>query len=129
MLSRIDALMNLRKDRRLETWTDDARGWGRNAEESVYYESNGRLIITFWGWSSLEDYASRVWSGLIRDYYIGRWRAFFQGLADKDPEAVMFWEQTWLSTPYIASRPRPVANLVNEAESMLNVCRKWEKTS
>jgi alpha-N-acetylglucosaminidase len=129
MLSRIDALMNLRKDRRLETWCDDARSWGRNTEESVYYESNGRLIITFWGWSPLEDYASRVWSGLIRDYYIGRWRAFFQGLRDKEPETVMFWEQTWLATPYISSRPLPVADLVNEAESMLNVCRKWEKAS
>lgn len=129
MLSRIDALMNLRKDRRLETWTDDARSWGRNTEESTYYESNGRLIITFWGWSPLEDYASRVWSGLIRDYYIGRWRAFFQGLADREPDSVMFWEQTWLSTPYIASKPLPVADLVNEAESMLNVCREWEKTS
>ena len=67
MLLRIDALMNLRKDRRLETWSDDARSWGRNAEEAVYYDSDGRLIITFWGWSELEDYASRVWSGLIRD--------------------------------------------------------------
>jgi alpha-N-acetylglucosaminidase len=127
MLLRIDALMNLRKDRRLETWTNDARRWGRNDQEAVYYESNGRLLITFWGWSALEDYASRVWSGLIRDYYIGRWRTFFQGLADKNIETVELWEQTWLATPYKPSQPLPVADLVNEAKSMLNVCKGWGK--
>jgi alpha-N-acetylglucosaminidase len=129
MLLRIDALMNLRKDRRLATWSNDARRWGRNDEEAVYYSSNGRLIITFWGWSQLEDYASRVWSGLIRDYYIGRWRAFFQGLRDKEAETVMFWEQTWLATPYVPSQPLPVADLVSEAKSMLNVCKGWGKAS
>jgi alpha-N-acetylglucosaminidase len=126
MLLRIDALMNLRRDRRLETWTDDARSWGRSPEEAVYYESDGRRIITFWGWPGLEDYASRVWSGLIRDYYVGRWRAFFKGLADKDGESVTIWEQTWLATPYVASRPLPVTDLVNEARSMLSARKKWE---
>jgi alpha-N-acetylglucosaminidase len=126
MLLRIDALMNLRKDRRLETWCDDARSWGRNAEEAAYYDSDGRLLITFWGWSELEDYASRVWSGLIRDYYVGRWRTFFQSLADKDTEAVMLWEQSWLSSPYSPSKPLHVEDLVSEAREMLQICRRWQ---
>jgi alpha-N-acetylglucosaminidase len=58
LLLRIDALMNLRKDRRLETWSNDAQSWGRTADEAVYYDSNARLLITFWGWCDLEDYAS-----------------------------------------------------------------------
>lgn len=127
MLLRIDALMNLRNDRRLETWSNDARSWGRSPDEAFYYDTNGRLLITFWGWSPLDDYASRVWSGLIRDYYVGRWRTFFQGLAGKNSESVGLWEQTWLSTPYSPSRPRPIGNLVSEAKSMLNVCKGWEK--
>ena len=129
MLLRIDALMNLRKDRRLETWSNDARSWGRSPGEAFYYDTNGRLLITFWGWSPLEDYASRVWAGLIRDYYVGRWRTFFQGLAGKSTEPVDLWEQTWLSTPYEPSRPLPVADLVSEARNMLSVCKGWEKAS
>ncbi len=126
VLLRIDALMNLREDRCLETWTRDARHWGRYNEESVYYESNGRLLITFWGWRRLEDYASRVWWGLIRDYYVGRWRTFFHGLADNNSEAAMLWEQTWLATPYRLTQSLPVADPLSEAKSMLNVCKGWE---
>lgn len=129
MLLRIDALMNLREDRRLETWSNDARSWGKSPDEAFYYDTNGRLLITFWGWSRLEDYASRVWSGLIRDYYVGRWRTFFQLLADKNTESVELWEQTWLSTPYSSSRPLPVADLVNEVNGMLKVCKGWKMAS
>jgi len=125
MLLRIDALMDLRKDRRLETWSNDARSWGRSPDEAFYYDTNGRLLITFWGWSPLEDYASRVWSGLIRDYYAGRWRTFFDGLAGRNTEPVDLWEQTWLSTPYRPSRPLPVPDLVSEAKGMLNACKGW----
>lgn len=126
MLLRIDAIMNLRKDRQLETWSNDARSWGRSPDEAVYYDADARLLITFWGWRELEDYASRVWSGLIRDYYVGRWRTFFQDLKSGEPESLDIWEQTWLSTPYSPSKPLPVGDLVSEARQMLQVCRKWE---
>ena len=123
MLLRIDALMNLRKDRRLETWSNDARSWGRGPDEAFFYDSNARRLITFWGWTELADYASRVWSGLIRDYYVTRWRVFFQGLKDGNPENLDIWEETWLSTPYTPSRPLPVRDLVSEAMRMLEVCK------
>jgi alpha-N-acetylglucosaminidase len=126
MLLRIDAIMNLRKDRRLETWSNDARSWGRSPDEAVYYDCNARLLITFWGWRELEDYASRVWSGLIRDYYVGRWRTFFQGLKSGALESLDVWEQTWLSNPYSPSQPLPVADLASEASEMLQVCKRWE---
>jgi alpha-N-acetylglucosaminidase len=126
ILLRIDALMNLRKDRRLETWSNEARSWGRNADEAVYYDSNARLLITFWGWCDLEDYASRVWSGLIRDYYVGRWRTFFEGLRSGAPDSLEIWEQAWLSTPYSPSQPQPVTDLVSEARQMFQVCQKRE---
>ena len=129
MLLRIDALMNLRQDRRLETWTHDARSWAKSPEEAVYYDCNARLLITFWGWRELEEYASRVWSGLIRDYYAGRWRTFFQGLKSGTPESLDIWEQTWLSAAYSPSQPLPVSDLVSEANQMLQMCKKWESGS
>jgi alpha-N-acetylglucosaminidase len=126
MLLRIDAIMNLRKDRRLETWCNDARSWARTPDEAFYYDGNARLLITLWGWKELEDYASRVWSGLIRDYYAGRWHIFFQGLKRGEPESLDIWEQAWLSTPYSPSKPLPVPDLVREASDMLEQCKKWE---
>ena len=47
MLLRIDAIMNLRQDRRLETWTHNAQSWGQSPDEAVYYDSNSRRLITF----------------------------------------------------------------------------------
>jgi alpha-N-acetylglucosaminidase len=126
MLRRIDGIMNLREDRRLETWCNDAQGWGHSPAEAVYYQSNARLLITYWGWPPLSDYATRVWSGLIRDYFIGRWRTFFHGLAGKAPESLEVWQQTWLSTPYKASQPLPVPDLESEAKQMLADCEAWK---
>ncbi len=130
MLLRIDALMNLRADRRLETWTADARRWGSAPDEAAYYDANARRLITFWGWPSAGDYAARVWSGLIRDYYAGRWRAWFRSLEQKQPltaTSLDLWEETWLSSPYQPSAPLPVADLAGEARRILDICREWER--
>jgi len=126
MLRRIDGIMNLRKDRRLETWCNDARSWGHTPAEALYYEKNARLLITYWGWAPLSDYATRVWSGLIRDYFIGRWRRFFEDLAGTAPSSVQVWQQTWLSTPYKPSRPLPIPDLESEAKKMLATCQAWK---
>lgn len=127
MLKRIDALMNLREDRHLETWVDDAKSWGHNAQEADYYAGDGRLLITFWGWKTLEDYASRVWSGQIRDYYVGRWKTFFKALGGSNPQmAVTRFEQTWLSAPWAPSKPLPVTDLVAEARNMLATSKSWK---
>lgn len=130
MLVRIDGLMHLRADRRLETWVRDARSWAHSPDEAAYYDESARLLITFWGWRELEDYASRVWSGLTRDYYAARWRVFFEELRSlpgtaPDPENVNIWEATWLASPYRPSPPRAVPDLAAEARSMLLDSKKW----
>jgi len=125
MMMRVDALLNLRPDRRLEQWVNDARNSGSSLDRKAYYEQNARLLITFWGWTNLNDYASKVWSGLIRDYYVARWRAFFDALragAKYDADAQ---EETWISAPYRPSRPLPVADLAIEARQMLATCSQW----
>ena len=123
MLLRIDSLMNVRPDRRLETWTRRARSWADGPDEEAYYDSDSRRLITCWGWVELYDYASRVWAGLIRDYYLARWKAFFEGLRQGLPFSLDVWEETWLSVPY---KPSPVASVEDvalEARQMLNTCK------
>lgn len=126
MLLRIDALMHLRQDRRLETWVEAARSWASSAGEAAYYDQNSRRLITFWGWSELADYATRVWGGLIRDYYVPRWKVFFQDLRDKKPSSLDVWEETWLSSEYKPSRALEVPDLAREARQMLDTCRAWQ---
>ncbi len=137
MMLRMDALLNLRPDRRMETWVAAARAKAASADEAAYYDENGRRLITTWGWPELSDYASRVWSGLTRDYYAARWRAWFDaqfdaqftataqpgGHAGESSFSLDLWQQAWLSRPYTPSRPKTVADLVAEAQSMLAFCQ------
>ena len=125
MLLRIDALMNLHPERRLQPWVDRARSFALSPDQLAYYDSDARRILTFWGWPDLNDYAARVWAGLIRDYYHGRWSAFFQGLQDGKPVSMDIWEQNWLTWPYAPSRARPIHDLPLEAASMVRACSDW----
>ena len=123
LLGSIDALMNLRPDRRLESWTQAARSWARSDDEAAYYDENARRLITFWGWPELTDYASRVWSGLIRDYYAPRWSAYFATRGSGIPYSADLWQQTWLSSPYRPSEPMAVPDLLAAAQQLLAECR------
>jgi alpha-N-acetylglucosaminidase len=121
----IDALLNVREDRRLETWTASARSWARSGDEAAYYDENARRLITTWGWPELSDYAARVWSGLTRDYYAARWRAWFDARHSGTEFSLDLWQQTWLSSPYQPSRPKTVADPVRESQSLLDECRRY----
>ncbi len=125
MLLRIDGLMNLRPDRRLETWVGFARSWAVSADEAAYYDQNSRRLITFWGWSELSDYAARVWAGLIRDYYVPRWKLFFAEIEETRTSSLDAWEETWLSSEYRSSEALAVPDLQREARQMLDICKTW----
>lgn len=122
-LNRMDALLHLREDRRLETWMKAARAWAKSDDEAAYYDENARRLITTWGWPELSDYASRQWSGLTRDYYAARWAAYFKSRRTGTKFSLDLWQQTWLSTPYRASQPAVVSDLVTESERLLEECR------
>ena len=67
---------------RLERWIDFSRAWGVDEAESDKYEMDARRLVTVWGpghcHDGLNDYSCRMWSGLIRDYYLPRWKHFFE---------------------------------------------------
>ncbi len=122
MLARMDALLNLRPDRRLETYVDAARARAATPDEAAYYDENARRLITTWGWPELADYASRVWSGLTRDYYAARWRAWFEAQWSGTEFSLDLWQQGWLARPYRPSPPVPVPDLFAEADALLDSC-------
>lgn len=125
MLVRIDALLHVRPDRRLETWVSDARSWANSPDEAAFYDSNARRLLTYWGWRELEDYASRLWSGLVRDYYAARWELFFARLSGRGGPSLDEWTQNWLNTPYRPAKQATVDDVVAESRRMLQDCAQW----
>ena len=77
LLSEIDSLLSGEPSFRLDRWLDAAASWGKDDAERQYYRHNALLIITRWGDPSrLGDYACRLWSGLVSEYYAPRWELF-----------------------------------------------------
>lgn len=68
-------------------WIHDARSLGKTDAERDHYEWNARVQITLWGnrqaaeQGNLREYAHKEWSGVLRDFYYPRWRAYFDALA------------------------------------------------
>ena len=78
-LEDLDALAACETQLRLDRWLADAASWGTSCEEAAYYRRNARTLITIWGTdTTIKDYATRLWSGLIDSYYAPRWKMFIE---------------------------------------------------
>lgn len=93
LLLDVDRLLMSHPLYRLDHWVTDARCCGRSIAEQDCYEMNAKRLITTWG-GKQEDYAARVWSGLIKDYYIPRLQCYFDG------RNLDVWEEQWITTPW-----------------------------
>ncbi len=113
ILQEVDRLLESHPTNRLQVWLDFARTSGKTTEEKDYYESNAKRLITTWG-GAQEDYAARLWSGLIRDYYIPRIRMnLFE--EEKNLDA---WEEGWITRPGL-SEIVPFADPVTRAKELV----------
>lgn len=102
-----DSLLSTHPSFLLGNWLEAAKKLGQTQEEKQLYEWNARTQITTWGpreaadGGGLRDYAYKLWSGLLRDLYYPRWRAYFRFLEDnmdgKSPDTVDFFalEEAW----------------------------------
>ncbi len=108
ILDEMDRLLGSQTYFLVGKWITDARGWGADAAESNYFESNARDLLSSWGdrGNMLTDYANRTLSGLVGSYYKGRWELFFDAVeksldagAPLDEEALEEayedWEYAW----------------------------------
>ncbi|WP_181307826.1 alpha-N-acetylglucosaminidase [Rufibacter sp. XAAS-G3-1] len=94
ILQDMDRLLESHPTNRLQPWVDFARSHGKTTQQKDYYEANAKRLITTWGGVN-EDYAARIWSGLIQDYYIPRMR---QHLFEANPN-IDAWEEAWIKKP------------------------------
>ena len=82
MLLEADRLLSSHPLYRLERWEDFARNSGTTQQESENFVREARRLVTSWGGTIGHDYAARLWSGLIRDYYVPRLKLYFESVAD-----------------------------------------------
>ena len=115
LMRSLDAVVHARGDERLERWIAMARAEGTSDAERNLMERNARRQITVWGGPDLHEYAAKLWSGLVRDFYAARWRIFFSLLRQGVPagdiqERLRAWEEDW-GTGTGLSAPDSVSNV------------------
>ena len=78
-------------------WIYEARRWGGDdLQLRDYYETQARVLLTVWGGPVLNDYANRLWGGLLEEYYWQqRWKPFFMGALEARRNGTDFDEETF----------------------------------
>ncbi len=119
----LDALLGV-QPQTLATWIEEARAYADNPADARTYILNAKAQVTVWGGEgNLNDYASKAWQGLYRDFYLPRWSQFLDalraaGAGPFDEAAVTAtiakWEHAWVERDetYVRERPDdPVASV------------------
>jgi len=107
LLSDMDKLLGASEEFLLGPWLDSAKALASNDDERKLYEWNARTQITMWfdntldKPSALHDYSNRMWSGLIRDYYLPRASIYVKYLNEALHKNTSFafqsWRREWIS--------------------------------
>ena len=112
-----DRLLESHSLNRLERWTAFARSHA-DAELADYYEENAKRIVTSWG-PPVNDYSARVWSGLIRDFYVPRMKASLEAKAKGEKFNRDAWEEKWMRASGV-SKIKPYPNPLDTAFELLS---------
>ncbi len=104
-------------------WLADAAGWATTRDEAALYEANARRLLTVWGHprSELHDYSGRHWAGLVRSFYLPRWRRWCVAVAgaieagtpypaEEFEASLIDWEERWIAATPESAPFRPAAD-------------------
>ncbi|KAL7789894.1 glycoside hydrolase family 89 protein [Trichoderma ceciliae] len=131
LLKSLDAVLATNENFRLTPWINAARASSPSTADFLEY--NARNQITLWGPSGqVEDYASKQWSGLVGDYYLGRWEQFIDYLATTKHanynqtafyEKLQAWEIQW-GNQVSSKKPKAASTGHNEVQAVLETTIK-----
>ena len=99
LMRKLDHLLASHPLHRLSNWVQLARNFGDTPKEKLYYESNARRLITTWG-GGVNEYAARLWNGLIGDYYAMRWQLWLDAQKAGANFDILAWEEKWLQSEW-----------------------------
>lgn len=129
LLADADQLCAAHPHSTLAQWVGQARALSASAATQDYYEMNARRLVTTWG-GNLNDYAGRLWSGLIAGYYARRWSIYLdealaavrmgRGIDDAARRARTAAVQEAFPTPHgVVAGPRPCADVLQFSRQLL----------
>lgn len=127
ILAEIDQLLATHPNHQLSKWVNFARNFGDSEKDKKYYEANAKRIITTWGkgFSILDDYSARMWNGLIADYYLKRWKLYYNYPKNIRDAKSLEWEEKWINTPW-KSTSKPLQDPI---ESAYKLFMKYSKNN
>jgi alpha-N-acetylglucosaminidase len=96
----LDSLLQTNEYFLLGRWLQFVPAWASSPAELAQLNYDARSILTTWGDRrasefGLHEYANRDWAGLIADYYMPRWKMYFDSLSvsldTKSPPKPIDW--------------------------------------
>lgn len=128
LMKAMDRLLASHPHFSLQRWIDFARSHGNGNEKLAdYYEKNARRIVTIWG-PPVDDYAAKIWSGLIRDYYLPRRQIYNQGRFNPSERVNRgAWERTWVEEKTGLSPVKLYKDSVDAAVRLIAESKKMAK--
>lgn len=119
ILDNTDRLLQSHPEDRLERWVSYAKAYGDNPEQKKYYAQDARRILTTWG-PGVNDYAARMWAGLISSYYVQRMELYYDAKQDHKDFDVAKWEEHWVEDMPDKEWSKPFAHPIDSAKEMIN---------
>jgi len=130
-----DRLLGSRKEWMVGAWIAQALDKAEavapgDAAVRALFERNARMQITTWGdracadGGKLHDYAYKEWNGLLSDYYLPRWLAFFEA---EERESGSGASTDWyaLEAPWaLRTDPYPAEPVSDPVATAREVCKK-----
>lgn len=92
----------------MERWQQQAAAAATCEAERENFVREARRLVTTWGGPSLADYSCRVWSGLVRDFYIPRWRNYFDHMHRAESYDARAFDDRFIESLELSPAPRPV---------------------
>jgi alpha-N-acetylglucosaminidase len=119
LMTSIDRLLLSHPNFRLKRWIDFARNFGDTPEEKDSYEADSKLLLTLWGYNGeIINYAARTWSGLTADFYIPRWKLYYDAEKEHRKFDLLAWEKQWVKTPW-TSKSQAFDHPLEEAKRLV----------
>ena len=119
----MDTLLESHPILRMQRWLDLAQAFATSPEEAEQFRKEARRLVSTWSGPTLHDYSSRVWSGLIRDYYLPRLKHYYgAALEGRYIALAELDEQFHQSGQQELSPVRPFRKPVRAARRLV---RKW----
>ena len=117
MLLEMDRLLESHPVYRLQRWFDMADESATDEMESAAFKREIRRLLTVWSGPTLKDYSARVWSGLIRDFYVPRLNFYFDKAKRGEYADMVEYDMLFLDVaePGELSAVQPFADPLKEA--------------